>query len=453
MTNERAILERGNPVSDAIESSELSVDDLQKRIAGLRDVLDVTRELAAEKDLGSLLDLIIQRACQAMQCERASLFLYDDEQQELYTRSVTKLDEGVETIRMSIDKGIVGLVAREHRIELVSDPYSHPEFNPDSDRQAGFRTRNILAAPLVAWGKDDRLLGVLQLLNKKDGVFDDVDIQLLRAFAAHAAIAVDRAILTRHYEDKMQLLFELNLAKQIQTNLLPQELPDTAGYEIAAISRPADATGGDYYDVISHPSGQMGLVIADVSGHGIGPSLLMASARAILRGIARRETAPEILLSEMSAALYDDLKRVRRFITLLYGTLDPHNHIFRYANAGHGPVVLHLQAERKEIHSLVDDDGRGFPLGWFEDPYAACQPVSLAPGDLLVIGTDGIVETRREGEQFGMQRLGNLFIERSHLGLKEILDEAVNATIAFNESDSLDDDVTILALRRRPDHE
>jgi len=416
-------------------------------------VLDVTRDLAAEKNLDSLLDLIIRRACQALQCERASLFLYDDERRELYTRSVTELNEGVETIRMSIEKGIAGLVARERRIELVADPYRHPEFNQEFDRQAGFRTRNILAAPLIAWGKDDKLLGVLQLLNKTDGVFDGVDTHLLRAFAAHAAIAVDRAILTRHYEDKMQLLFELNLAKEIQTNLLPQKLPDIPGYEIAAISRPADATGGDYYDVISHDSGEMGLVVADVSGHGIGPSLLMATARASLRGIARQNTAPAELLSEMSAALFDDLNRVRRFITLLYGTLDPGTHIFRYANAGHGPVVLHLQSETGEIHSLVEDDARGCPLGWFEEKYAACRPVSLAPGDMLILGTDGIVETRRQGELFGMQRLGDLFIQGSRLPVAEILDNALKATIAYNESSALDDDVTILAVRRRRDSE
>ena len=92
-------------------------------------------------------------------------------------------------------------------------------------------------------------------------------------------------------------------------------------------------------------------------------------------------------------------------------------------------------------------------MGWFEETYAACRPVSLAPGDLLILGTDGIVETRRDGELFGMQRLGKLFIDGSRLPLPEILDNAVSATIAYNESSSLDDDVTILVLRRRHDHE
>jgi len=437
-------------VSDTTDVNRLPADRLHEHIAGLQVVLDVTRELAAEKDLESLLDLIIQRASEALRCERASLFLFDDERQELYTHSVTQLDEGVETIRMPIDKGIVGLVARERRIEHVAAPYDHPEFNPEYDQLTGFHTRNILAAPLIAWGDEEKLLGVLQLINRTDGSFDDADSQLLAAFAAHAAVAVDRAILTRHYEEKRKLLVELDLAKQIQTNLLPRELPDIPDYEFAAISQAADATGGDYYDVIpQQPSGRIGLVVADVSGHGFGPSLLMATARAILRGIAKRETAPDVLVSELADALFDDLKSNRRFITLLYGTLDPTSHTFRYANAGHGPVALHLQARSGQVHSLVEDEARGFPLGWFEESYAACQPVTLAPGDLLVLGTDGLVETRRDSQQFGIGRFCDLLLEHHREPLPDILDKAKSATIEFNESDSLDDDLTLLIVRRR----
>lgn len=436
-------------MSDSTDLSRLSTDRLHEHMAGLQVVLDVTRELAAEKDLESLLELIIQRASEALRCERASLFLFDDERQELYTHSVTELDAGVEVIRLPIDKGVAGLVARERRIEHVADPYNHPEFNPEFDQLTGFHTRNILAAPLIAWGKEEKLLGVLQLLNRTEGAFDDSDTQLLAAFAAHAAVAVDRAILTRHYEEKRKLLVELDLAKQIQMNLLPRDLPDIPNYEFAAISQAAEATGGDYYDVIpQQSSGQIGLVVADVSGHGFGPSLLMATARAILRGIARRETAPDILVNELADALFDDLNSNRRFITLLYGMLDPRNHTFRYANAGHGPVALHLQAESSQIHSLVADDARGFPLGWFEEPYAACEPVTLACGDMLVFGTDGLVETRRGSEQFGTKRFCDLLRKHHREPLRDIIEQLKNATIAFNEADALDDDLTLLIVRR-----
>lgn len=435
-------------MSDSKGPNPPSPRDVQEHLEGLQAVLEVTKELAAEKDFDLLLDVIIQRACSALRCERASVFLYDEERQELYTRKVTRL-EGSDEIRLSVNEGIVGLVARERRIEHVEDPYSHPQFDAEFDRRSGFRTRNILSAPLIAWGEEEKLLGVLQLLNKTDRSFDELDKQLLHAFAAHTAIAIDRAILAQHYKEKIHLLASLDLARQIQSSLLPAQLPDIPGYEIAAVSLPADATGGDYYDVIPMASGKVGLVVADVCGHGFGPSLLMASARAMLRGIAGREPTVEQMLSELAVVLYADLQRVRRFITFLYGTLDPVEHAFHYANAGHGPVVLHLNLQSGEYDSLVDDDARGCPLGWFNESYNACTPVRLAPGDLLILGTDGIVETRRDGECFGMQRLCDFVLRRCRDPLPTILDGLVEASIAFNESSSPDDDFTLLILRRQ----
>jgi serine phosphatase RsbU (regulator of sigma subunit) len=333
-------------------------------------------------------------------------------------------------------------------MEVVPDPYSHPEFDCQFDKKVGFRTRNILCAPLLSWGKEEKLLGVLQVLNKHDRPFDELDQRLLRAFAAHAAIAIDRAILAKHYAEKMQLLVSLNLARQVQAGLLPRRLPEIPGYEIAGVSRPADQTGGDYYDAISLDSGQLGLVVADVSGHGFGPSLLMATARAMLRGIARKEHAAEEVLNELSRAIFDDLQHVRRFITLLYGTLDPRGHSFRYANAGHGPLGLHLDSENKVFRSLVDDESRGYPLGWFEHAYLACEPARLGPGDVIVLGTDGIVESRRGGEQFGMERLRNLILERRQSPLPELIQELVERSVDFHEEESFHDDLTLIIVRR-----
>jgi len=435
-------------MSDWIDLEQFPADKLQEHIRALYSVLEVTTGLAAEKDLDRLFGLIVERACGALCCERASLFLYDEVRQELYTRKVTKLDGEVREIRLSINQGIAGLVARERRLEVIADPYSHPEFNPEFDQRVGFRTRNILCAPLISWGKDDKLLGVLQVLNKRDRPFDASDQQLVRAFAAHAAIAIDRAILAQHFEEKMQLLVSLDLARQVQAGLLPRQLATIPGYEIAAISQPADQTGGDYYDVIRLQSGQIGLVMADVSGHGFGPSLLMATARAALRGILGREPAAEVVLNELSRAMLDDLQHLRRFITLLYGTLDPHQHCFCYANAGHGPVALHLNAEQRVFRSLAKDEARGYPLGWLNQPYAACAAVPLARGDLIILGTDGFVETRRGGEQFGMQRLCDRILERCHDPLQQIIDNLIEATVAFHESTLRDDDLTLLIVRR-----
>jgi serine phosphatase RsbU (regulator of sigma subunit) len=420
--------------------------DPQEHIARLVRVLDLTRHLAAEKSLDRLLGLVIDQARVAVGCERASLFLHDEQRDELYAAHMTHPDE-IDEIRLPAGRGIVGLAARTRQLVHVADPYSHPLFCPDFDRKSGFRSRNVLAAPLLSWS-DGKLLGVLNLLNKEGGPFTTTDAQLLDLFAAHAAVALERALLARHYEEKVRLLTALKVAHDIQAGFFPRRLPEVPGYDLAASSRSAEATGGDYYDALALGPDRVGLVVADVCGHGIGPSLLMASLRALLRGMAARAPSPEALLSDLGEAMYEDLLPRHRFITAVYGHLLPGQHRFCYANAGHGPVVLHVEAAAGRVRSLVDDEARGCPLGLLRERYEACRPVDLAPGDLLVLGSDGLVETRRGGECFGMERLGRSLLVGHDRPLTRLVEDLFAETTAFHERRSPDDDLTLLLVRR-----
>jgi phosphoserine phosphatase RsbU/P len=421
--------------------------DPRDEVARLTRVLDITRHLAAEKDLDRLLALIIHQARVAAGCERASLFLHDEERGELYTTQMTHPQE-ISEIRLPVDQGIVGLVARSRQMVHIADPYAHPLFRPEFDRRSGFRTRNILAGPLISW-TDGKLLGVLYLLNKVGGTFTTADTRLLDLFAAHAAIALERALLARHYEEKVQLLAALKVAHEVQAGFFPRRLPEVPGYDLAASSRSADATGGDYYDVLALGPDRLGLVVADVCGHGLGPSLLMASLRALLRGLAAREPSPEALLSRLGDSMYDDLVPRHRFITALYGELVPSAHRFHHANAGHGPVALHLQAAAGRVVSLVDDEARGCPLGLLREPYQACTPVDLAPGDLLVLGSDGLVEARRGGECYGLERLCQFLLQGRDRPLGELVEGLFARVTEFHERQRPDDDLTLLLVRRQ----
>ncbi len=195
--------------------------------------------------------------------------------------------------------------------------------------------------------------------------------------------------------------------------------------------------------------------MADVSGHGLGPSLLMATMRAVLRGLLRHESRPHVVLTELGQALGPDLspdttdlrsKRFR-FITVLYGTLDPAAHVFHFANAGHGPLTLHFEAATGRVRQLVEDPAHGAPLGILKDPFDLCRPVRLAPGDLLVLGTDGVVETRRGRELYGVDRFCELLRQHHREPLEALVQRAVTATTEFQEGPQADD-VTLLVLRR-----
>jgi serine phosphatase RsbU (regulator of sigma subunit) len=134
---------------------------------------------------------------------------------------------------------------------------------------------------------------------------------------------------------------------------------------------------------------------------------------------------------------------------LLYGVLAPADHQFLYANAGHGPVTLHLPAGQHRFRSLADDESRGCPIGILKERYQACAPVSLAPGDLLILGSDGIVETRRGPETFGMRRLEDFILERRNQPLQQVLKELMEATTTFHEGNRPDDDLTLMLVRRK----
>ncbi len=163
----------------------------QQQDALLR-LLEVTCELAGHHSLDQILKTVTSGACEALGCERASLYLYDADRQEVYTRIATELE--IEEIRSSIDRGVTGWVARNREVANIPDPVSDPRWNSGFDKRTGFHTRNILAAPIIS-AHEDRLIGVLQLLNKHDGPFGPFDEQMIRAFAAHAATALERASL------------------------------------------------------------------------------------------------------------------------------------------------------------------------------------------------------------------------------------------------------------------
>lgn len=427
----------------ASDTAALSTEELRERLAGLDRLLHVTRALAGELDLDHTLATIAQAACEALNCERASVYQYDPKRDELYTRVATELE--IDEIRHGTQQGITGYVARTRQLANVPDPQSDPRWNSAIDRLTGYQTRNILAAPLAS-PHDGTLLGVLQLLNRRNGRFDLFDEQLLEAFSQHAAAALDRARLVRELQRRSAWEASLQVAREVQRGFMPSRLPEIPGYELAIWWYPNEAVGGDYCDVVPQDDGRVTLVIADVSGHGLGPSLIMASVRAALRAMLMQQSQPQSLLAALSRTLADDLQE-GRFVTILIAELDPQTHRVVYANAGHAPALhYHVRTDRFTLLETT-----GIPLGILADAtYALAAPLQLERGDLLVLCTDGIVEAMdAAGEQFGRARLEALIRAHRDEPLQQLLDRIGAAVTAHYEGDTPPDDLTILAARRK----
>ncbi|MCA9113682.1 MAG: SpoIIE family protein phosphatase [Planctomycetaceae bacterium] len=419
------------------------LEDSRRQLRATMALVEITSELAGMVNLDRILRTVTRQVCKALDCERASLYLYDEESQELYTRVVTELE--IEEIRSSIASGITGWVARHRMVASIPDPPADSRWNSTIDLRTGFQTRNILAAPLIST-HDDRLVGVLQLLNRRGRSFDDFDQQLLLAFASHAATALERSRLMEESRRSHELELAVELGHRIQKGFLPETLPQIPGYELAAWWEPADAVSGDYYDVIPLPDGSTGLAIADVSGHGVGPSLIMASAHSMLHAVSRTSSEPGRILNLVSELVTPGLVE-GRFITFLFASLDVEQHRLTFANAGHSPAMKLV----RRTGLFVDLEATGLPVGVEEIPtLPEGTPVEMEEGDLLLLATDGLVELQNAaGEPFGVQRLRQLLLEHQALPAGQILDRLQRAIRGFFPQRNLPDDITVLLLERK----
>lgn len=421
---------------------DLPPHELRDRLRGLTRLLEVTREVAQEVDLDALLEIIAREACRALDCDRASLYQFDPATRELHTRVATELE--IEEIRRSVDRGVTGDVARSRCIANIPAAASDPRWSSRVDRQTGYHTRNILAAPVIS-PRGDELLGVLQVLNKREGAFDRFDEELIEAFSGHAAVAIDRARLVEELRKREATQASLNIARSVQQGFMPGDLPRTPGLDIAFWWFPNEAVGGDYCDVIPLRDGRLGLVMADVSGHGLGPSLIMASVRAALRALLLGECEPEALLRMLNQAVYPDLQD-SRFVTLVLALLDPRRGRITYSNAAHAPALLY-RAATDEFATLSTT---GMPLGVMEDQeFPHGEPLLFLPGDVLLLCTDGIVEAADGDEKlFGEPRLRTIIRELHQQPAAELVQAIGQAVSRHIRGRTPEDDLTILAVRR-----
>jgi phosphoserine phosphatase len=254
------------------------------RLADLERLLDVARQLGATVELDPLLVAIAAAATSVLDCERATVFLLDRKAGELSSRLATGIAGApIEEIRFPVTLGIAGEVARSGAAINIPDAYADPRFYPEFDRRSGYRTRSMLTIPLIA--HDGATVGVLQLLNKLGGPFAARDEEIAGFLGTQAGVAIHRQLLLEQFAVKQRLERDLNIARDIQRGLLPRDPPVVPGFDIAGWNRPADETGGDYFDFMPVDGGGLAITIADATGHGIGPALVVSETRALFRAI------------------------------------------------------------------------------------------------------------------------------------------------------------------------
>ena len=413
----------------------------EKKVADLSALLEISRAMAAEKDIDALLDVIIHKTTGVMQAERSTLYLVDKETNELRTRIAEGLE--IKEIRLPIGTGISGSVAATRELVNIRDPYDDPRFDQSWDEKTGFRTRSILCAPLVT--HEDKVVGVVQVLNKMGGPFTAYDESLLLALASHAAIALDQAELIQHYVEKKKMAAALEVAREIQASVLPTESPWIEGFDIHGHCWPCDETGGDYYDFISLPNDKLGIAVGDVTGHGIGSALLMMASRSLLRAVVSVQPDLGESMTLVNDLLSEDVQE-GMFLTLFYGALDPEKRTISFLSAGHEPGLL-CRVNTGEIEQLQSGcPPMGVMVGM---DFARPQTITLNKGDLLFLCTDGATEAGSPdfGELFGRERLHNMLLASLDKPAEQVVHAVNEAVRKFSGHLPLKDDLTLVAVR------
>ncbi len=263
-----------------------------------------------------------------------------------------------------------------------------------------------------------------------------VDRELKDAEERQARKAAERSLLAQEEE--------FRLAREIQQRLFPNAAPKLAGCDIAGASCPATATGGDYFDFIPAPAGDLLIVVGDVTGHGLGPAMLMAAARAYLRALVLSDQRFEDILARARHLLVEDLG-LDRFITLFFARLEPATGVWTFINAGHPPGYVLAPDGRIKAEMMPGTPALGLDLD--ELPLAPVQ-IALEKGDLVLLLSDGIPEARSSaGEEFGEERVLAIVRRERARPAAEIIRILMDEARRFSDPDPLQDDMTVVVVK------
>ena len=419
----------------------MTFSDSQRQARNLNALLKVSKALATEIRLDDLLQVIVEEAAEVLDADRATLFLYDESRNELWSKTTQRLE--IKEIRVPLGVGIAGTVAKTRTPINIPDTYADARFNPNFDKETGYRTRSVLCMPLI--GDGDRLIGAIQVLNKKDQeVFNEADESLLEGVSAHITVALERARLVEAYVEKERMEEALRLAHDIQMNMLPKNFPpfpDRHEFDIFAAIAPAKEVGGDLYDFFFIDDDHLCFAVGDVSGKGVPASLFMAVTKTLFKATAGNGGTPGEILARLNTEICRDNESCM-FVTVFCGILNIRTGQVDYSNGGHNlPYYLH--------HSGVSplDNTGGRALGLVEQSPYATGRMMLGPGEALLLYTDGVTEAMDPSETlYSDQRLAQFLASNRSSSPRQIIGDLVSDVRHFAGGAPQSDDITALAL-------
>ncbi len=411
----------------------------------LRMLLDITKKISRSLDLQEVLNLVMDTLDSLIPYDAAGIFVVEcadkgkvasgEEPCVFKSEAVRGYDiEELSNLHLKLGEGFIGHVA------LTAEPIISPDVRNDPIYiNARRETRSEMVAPIIS---NTEVIGVFDLESDQLNAYSDDDLQVVMLLASQVAIIIEKVMLHEQLIEKKRLEGQLEVARQVQLELLPARDPELQGYDISAYNYPTEEVSGDYYDWVKIFDDQIGLVIADVSGKGVPAALLMAFLRASLRAATHIGYSPHISMAKVNYLLWESIER-NQFVTAFYGILDATNKTLSYTNAGHNPPLL----LDKDGNAKFIDKG-SLPLGMFKDTRYHEYYLTTEPGDVLVLYTDGVTEAQNShGEEFGRTRLAEAARANQQLSARDLIMAVNNEVLEWTEGRGSTDDATFFVIK------
>ncbi len=407
----------------------------------LRLLLDITNKISRSIDIEEVLNLVMDTLGSLLPYDAAGIYLIEHGSEPgnpyiFKSKVIRGYEISFELIepRLRLGEGFLGRVAQTGEAIISPDVSKDPRYFA-----ARKPTRSEMVAPIIS---NDRVIGAFDLESDDLNAYSKDDLSVLQLLTSQVAIIIEKERLHEQVVEKKRIEAQLEIARQVQLELLPDRDPQFDNFDVSAYIFPTEEVSGDYYDWVQIFDDQIGIVVADAVGKGIPAALLMAFLRASLRAGVQVGYAPHIAMSKVSNLLWDSTED-HQFITAIYGILDTTNRTFVYSNAGHNPPLL-IKPDGEQRFVEYGDT----PLGMFMDARYHQHFIRFEKGQVMVIYTDGITEAANEaGEEYGAERFAKRVLDCIEMPAKEMIDYIRKGVADFTERKFLDDDGTLFIVK------
>ncbi len=462
-----AIITSANYIASSMYNIQL-YEQLKKKLNENKKLNEIARKVNSELDLDKLMEITIQSCIDLIGGERGNIFLYDNDMDALVIKASASQTAINPNIRFKPGEGIVGKVYLNGESYMVNDTTTDPNFQnrPDSPR----KINSLLEVPIKTL---DKIIGVLSIDNKEGG-FNQNDMELLATLSSHIGIAIENASLHKelkkytfnlerivkrrtwelnkannNLERQNNLLTERNniiesdleMAKSIQQQILPNEEPQMPKIKISARYTPMDQLGGDFYDFFLLDNGEnLGFIISDVSGHGSAAAFITAMIKIACKSLPEKIfKSPKLFLKEVNKRIMGYTSS--NFITAFYCYFDMNNDKLLYGCAGHNhPILIRENYQIEELYA------KGRILGFLEDAIFEEKELILKKGDRILFYTDGLSESiNLKEEMYSQERIVEMIKKTYNLDVVKSMEEIYQDMLRWIKSERrIQDDVAIV---------